>query len=62
MKNHMLHHYIKKEMTICNKILEAQELVDASNMGNKEIVHESADLLFHVLVLLVQRTSNMLGY
>ena len=55
-KSYVASLYKKGNDHICNKILEeAQELVDASNMGNKEIVHESADLLFHVLVLLASK-------
>lgn len=45
--------YKQGDKQICDKILEeAQELVDSIDMKDDQIVHESADLLFHVLVLL----------
>ncbi len=35
---------------------EVEELIDASRLGTKDgIVHEAADLLFHLLVLLASR-------
>ena len=45
--------YSKGNQHICDKIMEeAGELVDATKDGKAQVVHESADLLFHVLVLL----------
>ena len=45
--------YSKGNQHICDKIMEeASELVDATKDGKAEVVHETADLLFHVLVLL----------
>ena len=43
----------KGNQHICDKIMEeAGELVDATEDGKAQVVHETADLLFHVLVLL----------
>ena len=45
--------YEKGNNHICEKIIEeAQELVDATKENEKRITHETADLFFHVLVLL----------
>ena len=45
--------YSKGKQDICDKITEeASELVDATKDGKAQVVHETADLLFHVLVLL----------
>tara|TARA_Y100000389_G_scaffold43149_1_gene37812 strand:+ start:7906 stop:8220 length:315 start_codon:yes stop_codon:yes gene_type:complete len=45
--------YQKGNKHICDKVLEeAKELIDATDDCEKQIIHESADLLFHVLVLL----------
>ncbi len=45
--------YSKGNKHMCDKIIEeAQELVDATKDGKSQVVHEAADLLFHVLVLL----------
>ena len=45
--------YSKGKQDICDKIIEeAGELVDATEDGKAQVVHETADLLFHVLVLL----------
>ena len=45
--------YSKGNRDICDKIIEeASELVDATEDGKAQVVHETADLLFHVLVLL----------
>ena len=45
--------YAKGNQDICDKITEeASELVDAAKDGKARVVHETADLLFHVLVLL----------
>ena len=45
--------YSKGNQHICDKITEeAGELVDATEDGKAQVVHEAADLLFHVLVLL----------
>ena len=45
--------YEKGNKYICDKILEeAQELVEASNENREQLIHETTDLLFHVLVLL----------
>ena len=45
--------YKKGSKHICNKVLEeANELVEATYENKQRMVHESADLLFHVLVLL----------
>ena len=45
--------YSKGNQDICDKIIEeAGELVDATKDGEDHVVHETADLLFHVLVLL----------
>ena len=45
--------YSKGNQDICDKITEeASELVDATKDGKAQVVHETADLLFHVLVLL----------
>ena len=45
--------YSKGNQHICDKIMEeAGELVDATEDGKAQVVHETADLLFHVLVLL----------
>ena len=44
--------YSKGNQHICDKIMEeAGELVDATEDGKAQVVHETADLLFHVLVL-----------
>ena len=48
--------YNKGNDYICDKILEeASELVEASGDTQQRLIHESADLLFHVLVLLASR-------
>ncbi len=48
--------YNKGNGYICDKILEeAPELVEASGDTQQRLIHESADLLFHVLVLLASR-------
>ena len=45
--------YSKGNQHICEKIIEeAGELVDATKDGKAQVVYETADLLFHVLVLL----------
>ncbi len=45
--------YKKGNNHICNKVIEeASELVEATKENENQIIHESADLLFHVLVLL----------
>ena len=45
--------YKKGNNYICNKVVEeASELVEATRQSENQIIHESADLLFHVLVLL----------
>ena len=45
--------YKKGNNHICNKVVEeASELVEATKESKNQIIHESADLLFHVLVLL----------
>ena len=45
--------YSKGNKDICDKIIEeAGELVDATEDSKAQVVHETADLLFHVLVLL----------
>ena len=45
--------YSKGNQHICDKIIEeAGELVGASEGDKVQVVHEAADLLFHVLVLL----------
>jgi len=45
--------YSKGNQHICDKIIEeAGELVEATKDGKTHVVHEAADLLFHVLVLL----------
>ena len=45
--------YSKGNQHICDKIMEeADELVDATKDGKAQVVHETADLVFHVLVLL----------
>ena len=45
--------YSKGNQYICGKIIEeAGELVDAADDDKAHVVHEAADLLFHVLVLL----------
>ena len=45
--------YKKGNNQICNKVVEeASELVEATRQSENQIIHESADLLFHVLVLL----------
>jgi len=45
--------YQKGNKHICDKILEeAQELVEATDENKEQLIHETADLLFHVLVLL----------
>ena len=46
-------YFSKGNQDICDKIIEeAGELVDATDDGKAQVVHETADLLFHVLVLL----------
>ena len=48
--------YNKGNDYICDKILEeASELVESSGDTQQRLIHESADLLFHVLVLLASR-------
>ena len=45
--------YSKGNQAISDKIIEeAGELVDATEDGKAQVIHETADLLFHVLVLL----------
>ena len=45
--------YKKGNKHICDKVIEeANELVAATKESENQIIHESADLLFHVLVLL----------
>lgn len=45
--------YKKGNNHICLKIIEeARELVDSSSDNKEYMIHEAADLLFHVLVLL----------
>ena len=45
--------YKKGNNHICNKVIEeSSELVEATRQSENQIIHESADLLFHVLVLL----------
>jgi phosphoribosyl-ATP pyrophosphohydrolase len=45
--------YEKGNNHICDKVMEeARELVEATRESENRIIHESADLLFHVLVLL----------
>ena len=45
--------YEKGSKHICSKVLEeANELVEATCENKQRMIHESADLLFHVLVLL----------
>tara|TARA_Y100000768_G_scaffold124572_1_gene92284 strand:- start:1088 stop:1402 length:315 start_codon:yes stop_codon:yes gene_type:complete len=45
--------YEKGNKYICDKILEeCQELVEATHENKEQLIHETADLLFHVLVLL----------
>ena len=45
--------YEKGNEHICSKVLEeANELVGATYENKQRMIHESADLLFHVLVLL----------
>ena len=45
--------YEKGSKHICGKVLEeANELVEATFENKQRMIHESADLLFHVLVLL----------
>ena len=45
--------YKKGNNHICDKVVEeASELVEATRQSENQIIHESADLLFHVLVLL----------
>ena len=45
--------YEKGNDHICSKVIEeANELVKATKESENQIIHESADLLFHVLVLL----------
>tara|TARA_Y100000768_G_C23572562_1_gene493377 strand:- start:198 stop:512 length:315 start_codon:yes stop_codon:yes gene_type:complete len=51
--------YEKGEEHICNKIIEeANELIASTKDDKKQIIHESADLLFHVLVLLALHDIN----
>ena len=48
--------YSKGSRYICDKILEeSSELVEASEDTPERVIHETADLLFHVLVLLASR-------
>jgi phosphoribosyl-ATP pyrophosphohydrolase len=45
--------YKKGNKHICNKVIEeARELIEATRENEDRVIHESADLLFHVLVLL----------
>ena len=45
--------YKKGNNHICDKVIEeANELIAATNESEDQIIHESTDLLFHVLVLL----------
>jgi phosphoribosyl-ATP pyrophosphohydrolase len=45
--------YEKGNKHMCNKVLEeANELVEATYENKQRMIDESADLLFHVLVLL----------
>ena len=45
--------YSKGNQHICDKITEeAGELVEATEDSKAQVIHETADLLFHVLVLL----------
>ena len=45
--------YEKGNKHICDKIIEeAQELVEATEESEERVIHETADLFFHVLVLL----------
>tara|TARA_B100000575_G_C22590528_1_gene370807 strand:- start:30 stop:344 length:315 start_codon:yes stop_codon:yes gene_type:complete len=45
--------YEKGNNHICDKILEeTQELIEATKDNEERIIHETADLFFHVLVLL----------
>ena len=48
--------YSKGSRYICDKILEeSSELVETSEDTPERVIHETADLLFHVLVLLASR-------
>ena len=45
--------YEKGNKHICDKIIEeAQELIEATDENEAQLIHETADLFFHVLVLL----------
>ncbi|MBL6700435.1 MAG: phosphoribosyl-ATP diphosphatase [Gammaproteobacteria bacterium] len=45
--------YRKGNDYICHKIIEeSKELIDSSYENKENMIHETADLLFHVLVLL----------
>ena len=45
--------YEKGNKHICDKIIEeAQELIEATDENEEQLIHETADLFFHVLVLL----------
>ena len=45
--------YKKGNNHMCDKVIEeANELTEATSESKDQIIHESADLLFHVLVLL----------
>ena len=45
--------YEKGNKHICEKIMEeTQELIDATKESEERVIHETADLFFHVLVLL----------
>jgi len=55
-KSYVASLYSKGNGYICDKILEeASELVEASEDTPQRVVHETADLLFHVLVLLASQ-------
>jgi len=48
--------YGKGTNYICDKVIEeANELVEAVSHNKQNMIHESADLLFHVLVLLASQ-------
>ena len=48
--------YRKGNKHICDKIIEeSQELIESSSQNKENMVHEAADLLFHVLVLLASQ-------
>ena len=45
--------YEKGHKHICDKIMEeTQELIEATEVNDEQVIHETADLFFHVLVLL----------